>query len=212
MNQMTNNKKKYTIRNSKSIDEFEKNEKIKSVEGYDCIGPCYPANTFYYNPTNLALIKTPYPSCPIKPQSVVNPDGNKSVLELVSSKCDDENVGKGNLYFDIFSEHVQISTSSYNFLSEIYNLSTITDIVHFMTSSLDTLPIYSQRRVLKAIYEVYYKYVEFPKNLFAKKLLFILKNIYKINNLDENEILLKLNNVNNYKENINDLYKFFIDN
>jgi len=204
MNQITNNKKKYSVSNKSN-----KSEKIKSVEGYDCIGPCYPPDTFYYNPTNLTLIKNNYPSCPIKPQTITNPDGSKSGLNLVSSKCDNENIGKGHLYFDIFSDYVQISTSSDNFLSEIYNLSTIADVVHFMTSSLDTLPIYSQRRVLKAIYEVYFKYVEFPKNLFAKKILFILKNIYKINNFDENKILLKLNNVDNYKENINDLYKFF---
>lgn len=210
MNQITNNKKKYSISNNETINKNNKNAKIKSVDGYDCIGPCYPADTFYYNPINLTLIKNNYPSCPIKPPTIINPDGSKSSLKLVSSRCDNENINKGYLYFDIFSDYVQISTSSDNFLSEIYNLNTITDTVHFLSTSLETLPIYSQRRVLKAIYEVYYKYVEFPKILFAKKLLFVLKNIYKINNLDENKILLKLNNVNDYKENTtNDLYKFF---
>lgn len=179
--------------------------KIKSIEGYDCIGPCYPPNTIYYNPLNLTITLSEFPSCPIKEKVVLNSDGKKN--KIYSDRCYDKDINKGHMYFDIFSDYIQISTTSEKFLAEIYNLNNISDIVYFMSNSIDTLPIYSQRRILKAIFEVYYKYAEFPKNLFSKKILFVLKNIYKINNLDENKILKKLNNSSENK--ITDIYDYF---
>lgn len=197
-----NKKKIYTINNNqKNVED----KKIKSVEGFECIGPCYSPNTYYYNPLDLSLISTPFPSCPIKEKLVVGSDNN--IYKKKFDKCYDEDINKGKLYFDIFSDHIQISTSSENFLSEIYDLNNITDVVNFLSNTIDTLPIYSQRRLLRAIYDVYYKFIEFPKILFCKKLLFVLKNIYKINGLDENKILNKLNKIEH--NNIADLYSFF---
>jgi len=194
-----NKNKTYIVNNN-----FKKN-KIKTVEGYDCIGPCYPSNTYYYNPLDLSLISTPFPSCPIKPVNIVGDDGN--IHKKKFDKCFDEDINKGKLYFDIFSDYIQISSSSDDFLSEIYNLNNIADIVYFLSNSIDILPIYSQRRLLGAIFNVYYKFIEFPKLLFCKKLLFILKNIYKLFNLNEDKIQIKLNNLksNNYE----DLYSLF---
>ena len=199
-----NNEKKYVISNNYTNNNIDTN-KIKSIEGYECIGPCYPANTYYYNPSNLALISNSYPSCPIKEQQIVNPDG--SMYKKLSAECDEKDIGKGKLYFDIFDDNIQIATSSSNFLSEIYSLSTITDIVRFLTNDFDNLPIYSQRRLLEAIYSAYYKYIEFPKLLFVKKLLYILKNIYEITNLNEDKIIHKLNNIE--QTDTGNLYTYF---
>ena len=201
-----NNKKTHIITdNSNNSNNSNNTNKIKSIEGYECIGHCYPPNTYFYNPSNLALISNPYPSCPIKEQLITNPDG--SVYQKLSAKCNEEDINKGEIYFDIFSDNVQIATSSSNFLSDIYNLSNIADTVRFLTNEFDNLPIYSQRRILNAVYSTYYKYIEFPKLLFAKKLLFILKNIYKITNLNEDKIIHKLNNVKS--ANTDDLYTHF---
>ena len=200
-----NNKKTHPITNNSNNSNNSNTNKIKSIEGYECIGPCYPPNTYFYNPSNLALISNPYPSCPIKEQLITNPDG--SVYQKLSAKCNEEDINKGETYFDIFSDNVQIATSSSNFLSDIYNLSNIADTVRFLTNEFDNLPIYSQRRLLNAVYLTYYKYIEFPKSLFAKKLLFILKNIYKITNLNEDKIIHKLNNVKSL--NTDDLYTHF---
>lgn len=194
-------KKKYIINNLN-----EKNKKIKSIEGYDCVGQCYPPNTYYYNPLNLSLIYNPYPSCPIKPIDAIKDDN--TVYKKMSAKCNFEDIGEGESYYDIFSDNIQISTSPNNFLSEIYELNNISDVVNFLSNTVDTLPIYSQRRLLKAIFEVYYKYVEFPKMLFCKKLLFVLKNIYKISDIDVNDVLSKLNDFKDKKH--DDLYKIFI--
>jgi hypothetical protein len=189
----------------KTLSNNNDNNKIKSIDGNNCVGPCYPKNTFYYNPYNLVLTKSDRLSCPIKPQKKINSDGK--IEEINSNFCYDKDINKGHLYFDIFNDSVQISTSSNNFLKEIYRLNNIEDIVHFLSNSIEILPIYSQRRILKAIFEVYYKYPEFPKLLFSKKLLFILINIYKINNLDKNIIVTKLNNIQNLD---NDFYSYFI--
>lgn len=200
-----NNKKKYSITDNSNNSNNSATNKIKSIEGYECIGPCYHPNTYFYNPSNLALIINPYPSCPIKKQLITNPDG--STYQKLSAKCNEEDNNKGETYFDIFSDNVQIATSSSNFLSEIYNLSNIADTVRFLTNEFDNLPIYSQRRMLNAIYSTYYKYIEFPKLLFAKKLLFILKNIYKITDLNKDKIIHKLNNIE--LSNSDDLYTHF---
>lgn len=206
---MTTNNKKYVIKGgfdkNKSDNTNGQTEKIKSIEGYECIGPCYPPNTFFYNPSNLQLVMNPYPSCPIKEKKIINPDG--SVLKKISAKCKEEDINKGHLYFDVFSDSTQIATTPYNFLTDIYNLTNITDVVRFLSNDFDVLPIYSKRRLLDAIYSAYYRYVEFPKLLFAKKLLFVLENIYKITNLDEDKIILKLNNLNLTET--GDLYNFF---
>lgn len=196
-----NKKKSYKINNTLKNNN---DEKIKSVEGYDCIGPCYPSNTFYYNPLDLSIISNSYPSCPIKPTNVTS---NGKIVKKKSDKCFENDINKGNLYFDIFSDYIQIATSPCNFLSQIYNLNNISDIVNFLSNDFDTLPIYSQRRLLGAIYDVYYKYVEFPKLLFSKKLLFVLTHIYKITDLDEKKIKSKLDNLD--KTNYSDLYSIF---
>ncbi len=199
-NNNINKKKTYTLNNNP-----KNKNKITSVEGYECIGPCYSSNSYYYNPLDLSLISTPFSSCPIKEKSIIGSDGNTYKKNF--DKCYEKDINKGELYFDIFSDYIQISTSSENFLSEIYGLNNITDIVHFLSNTIDTLPIYSQRRLLGAIYDAYYRFVEFPKLLFCKKLLYVLKNIYLINDLDENKILTKLNKVES--NNFADLYSFF---
>ena len=181
------------------------NIKIKSIENYECIGPCYPANTPYYNPSNLALITNFFPSCPIKEQLITNSDG--LTYKKFYGKCNIDDINEEYLNFDIFSDTIQIATSHNNFITEIYNLNNITDIVRFLSNEFDIIPIYSQRRLLGAIYLTYYKFVEFPKLLFAKKLLFILKNLYEISNLNENKILYKLDNLE--YPNTKDLYSLF---
>lgn len=186
-------------------EKTNKKNKIKSTDGYECIGPCYPPDTFFYNPLNLGLFKNPYPSCPIREQKISNSDG--STYKKYSAECYKDDINSGYLYFDIFSDNIQIATNSDNFLSEIYYLNNISDIVRFISNEFDILPIYTQRRLLEAIYSTYYNYVEFPKLLFAKKLLFVLKNIYKIDYLNENKIMSKLNNLES--TNKQNLYSFF---
>lgn len=202
-NKIINNKIK--IYNNEKKSEIDKSQ-IKSINGFNCIGPCYPPNTIYYNPYTLTPIKSEFPSCPIKKRHIDLENGKKNFI--YADKCNDNDVNKGYITFDVFSDVVQICTTSIDFLKQIYGINNIVDVVHLLSNTIDTLPIYTQRRLLKAIFEVYYKYIEFPKILFSKKILNVLNNIYKLDKLNEKKIIDDLEKIYN---NSFDLFKYFLN-
>lgn len=207
-----NSKNKENLKNSNIAKDTKKNVQIKSVDGFNCIGPCYPPNTIYYNPLSFTPIKAIYPSCPIKKTTITNENNQKEII--FSDKCYEKDIGEGHIYFDIFNDSVQIANTPDIFLKQIYSIKNMYDVVVFLNSSIDNIPIYSQRRLLMAIYEVYYKYVEFPKQLFLKKIIRVLKQIYKITQeLDEKKVGLeldKLDKLDNLSKS-NDIYAFLIE-
>jgi hypothetical protein len=190
-----NNEIKLNPITSNQINSNEyKFKNIKSNNGYDCIGPCYPANTIYYNPLTLTPIKSVFPSCPINKKEI-NESGQKQYI--FADKCNATDINDEYLYFDIFDESVQIANSSDNFLKQIYNINNIVDVIYYLNNSINELPIYSQKRFLKAIFEVYYKYVEFPKIFFSDRILLILNEIYKINTkISNKQIMIDLDKIN----------------
>lgn len=173
--------------------------KIKSVNGYNCIGPCYPPNTIYYNPSTLIAIKSKYPTCPIK-KTEIDIDGQKKYI--YADKCNVSELNDEYLNFDIFNDSVQIANSSDDFLKQIYKILNISDVVIFLNNSIDIIPIYSQRRILKAIYDVYYKYIEFPKLFFSDKICKILTEIYKLKKISSKDILADLDKIQLNKQDI----------
>lgn len=200
---MNNNK---TKSKNKNIKDEKKNKIIKSIDGYDCIGPCYPANTIYYNPISLTPIKSTFPTCPIKKTISLQDSGEKTII--YANECKKSDITDEYKYFDIFDDSVQIANSSDNFLKQIYEINNIQEVVYFLNSSIDVLPIYTQKRILKAIHDVYYKYIEFPKLFFADKIFKILNEVYKINlKITSNELIKDLDivSLNSYE-----IYKFLI--
>ena len=201
INKDYNHKEKNEEEKNKKINPNEKNESkeynfknIKSKNGYDCIGPCYPSNTIYYNPLTLTPAKSPFPSCPINKREIIK-SGER--VNIFSDKCNILDVNDEYLYFDIFDDSVQIANSSDNFLKQIYNIFDIADVIYYLNNSIDELPIYSQKRFLKAIFEVYYKYVEFPKLFFSEKILKILRDIYDIDGkISNKQIMMDLDEIN----------------
>lgn len=189
-NKIKNNEKKSEINSSREY----KFKNIKSKDGYDCIGPCYPSNTIYYNPLTLTPAKSPFPSCPINKTEIIK-SGEK--VYIFSDKCNILDVNDEYLYFDIFDDSVQIANSSDNFLKQIYNINNIADVIYYLNNSIDELPIYSQKRILKAMFEVYYKYVEFPKLFFSNRILKILNEIYFIDDkITNKQIMADLDKIN----------------
>ena len=178
---------------------------IKSVNGYNCIGPCYPANTIYYNPTTLTAIKSNFPTCPVKKKEI-DIDGQKK--NIFADRCNASDINNEYLYFDIFDDSVQIANSSNDFLKQIYKISDISDVVMFLNNSIDIIPIYSQKRILKAIFEVYYKYIEFPKLFFSDKICKILTEIYKIKKISSKDIISDLDIL---KSNQYDIFVYFVE-
>ena len=171
----------------------------KTVNGYNCIGPCYPANTIYYNPSTLTAIKSKYPTCPIK-KTEVNVNGQ--IKYIFADRCNTSDINDEYLYFDIFDDSVQIANSSDDFLKQIYKIYDISDVVLFLNNSVDIMPIYSQKRILNAIYEVYYKFIEFPKLFFSDKICKVAKEILKLKKISSKDILSDLDKIKLNKQDI----------
>ena len=187
-----------------SNDKKHNFSNIKSVNNYNCIGPCYPPNTIYYNPSTLTAIKSKYPSCPIN-KTEIKINGEKKYI--YADKCNESNINGEYLNFDIFDDTVQIANTPNNFLKQIYGIQNISDVVIFLNNSIGTMELYSQKRVLKAIYEVYYKYVEFPKLFFLDKICKILSEIYNLKKISSKDIIHDLDLL---KSNTHDIYTFLI--
>ena len=184
-------------------DNSNVHKQVKSVNNYNCIGPCYPPYTIFYNPLTMASHKNEESVCPIKPKfSIIN--DKKQMIQF--DKCATEDINTNYMEFDIFNDFFQLATNYDMFLSQIYKINNITDSVHFITNSLEMLPIYSQKRLLNAIFEVYYRYIEFPKKIFIEKLQNVLEQVYQIENIDEKKILSDLNLI---QKSNTQLYQYF---
>ena len=80
--------KKELNQENKKISETSFKQ-IKSVNGYNCIGPCYPANVVFYNPLNLIAIKSKLQSCPIKKREIIN-DKKKKII--YNDRCQENDI------------------------------------------------------------------------------------------------------------------------
>lgn len=146
-----------------------------SIDGYDCLGPCYPPNTVFYHPLYFATFKTKDYVCPIK--KTVNKNGEK----ILTDYCDPKDANNDYQDFDIFEDIVQIANTPKSFLQQIYNIKTVEDIYRFLNDSIEELPIYTQKRILNCMYLTYYRNENFPKELFCEKVQKVIKNIYDLN-------------------------------
>lgn len=205
-NKNKNNENKNENYKQEQTNEIKSNKEykfknIKTDNGYECIGPCYPANTIYYNPLTLTPIKSAFPTCPI--------NNKETKKHIFADKCNILDVNDEYLYFDIFDDSVQIANSSDNFLKQIYNINNIADVVYYLNNSIDEIPIFSQKRILKAIFEVYYKYVEFPKLFFSDRILKILNEIYLIDDkISNKQVMSDLDKINS--ESL-EIYNYFLN-
>jgi hypothetical protein len=218
-NKKDKNDKNYKKGTSKNYDELNmksgngnnttNSNEIVSVNGIKCVGPCYPPNTFYYNPLTLTPIKVSnLPSCPTRNYEGIN-NGEKT--KLYYDICYPEDVNKDYTSFSLFDDVFKIANTPNNFLKQIYSINDITDLVNFLSNSFETLPIYSQKRLGKVIFEVYWKYIEFPKSLFVKNLVNILHKVYGIplNQLsDEKKTIKILDKISNDSL---DLYDYLLE-
>lgn len=198
------NKLKNKNKSISKTNKFNNDDTVITQKGYKCIGPCYPANTLYYNPLGLIGVISSYPSCPIK--KVMDKEYNNYIY---ADKCDAKDITPDYQNYDIFDDSVKIASTHNLFLSQIYNINDLQDVVKFLNDTIDSLPIYSQKRLLNSIFINYYKFNEFPLKLFIDKSINIFKSIYLIK-IDYDKIyknILKLNNKDLY----NDIFSYLID-
>lgn len=180
-----------------------KNEQIIYTEkGDKCISPCFPPNTLFYNPKNLSSIIESEPSCAIKPYTEITKDIETS---FYYGKCNIDDINDDYKNFHIFNDKIDIFHNDNSFLENIYDISDLYNLKIFLNDLIDDLPIYTQRRLLKSIFNVYYDFADFPRKIFIEKVKFVLENIYKIK-LSFNIISEDLNAI----QEKNELYNYFV--
>ena len=167
------NIKKKVIAEQNRTTKFNNDNNIDFPQGnqYKCIGPCFPANTLYYNPITLQAIKSKKDSCPIYPNL------NEATGKVkIKDKCIlNKNYNYEN--YDIFDDVVQVATSDNTFLEQIYNIKNIYDVELFLENDIKQLPNLSQKRIMNSIYKVYRDNDSFPSNNFIS----LAKNFIKKN-------------------------------
>jgi len=135
----------------KNDDNVKKNYEKKfpvSINNFNCIGPCYPPNTIFYNPITLnAAVSNVDSLCPIQ---------SKEQFDI----CNINDVSPDFKKFDIFEDIIQIGSTNELFLKQLYKIYNYTDAINFFNDDIDNLPIYSQKRILNSIYYSYKNSIE----------------------------------------------------
>jgi len=190
---ISNNQDNYTFNNIFNLP--------KSINGHQCIGPCYPPNTLFYHPIYLkAIIDDKEPFCPVF-KSYNEKDKQYEYVD----QCKAENVTPNYEKFELFEDIFQFATNDQNFLSQIYDINNINGASEYLEESIELLPVYSQKRILNCIYSIWAGNKNFPIELFANKLKYVLKSITNIDiSIDKikNKIIdsKKYNNIFDYFE------------
>lgn len=148
-----------------------------NIENNDCIGPCFPKNSYVYNPINLMLQFSDKDICPVKPYK--DSENKKNSFKDCKYKGDKEYLNFNPL--DNNNPYLLIAKNDDFFLKEIYNLNDINQVYDFINNQLNNLPIYTQKRILNAIFNSYIRDDLFPNNNYINSLKKILSSIYKIN-------------------------------
>ena len=163
-----------------------------------CIGPCFPKKNLYYNPITLQpIIEKNNSTCPIEP--FVKDD------ELIShKKCDEPSENYKN--YDMFNEFSKIASTPKHFLLQIYNIDNYNTMTHFIKNDIEFLPLYTQKRIINAIFLAYKTNTEFPHSLYIKNFVELFKKIYNIN-LNFNKTTKKISKYKN-NDNIDDIFNY----
>lgn len=191
---MESNKFFYNIiySNKYKNDVNQVNEEINDKNN-NCIGPCYPPNTVYYHPTHLiTLYDDEDYTCPIIR------DVSSGLIDY-NQKCNydaPQNTDDTDLL-------ITFSNNSYSFLKDIYNIKNYDDVINYLDINIRDLPIFSQKRILNSIYNVYINNENFPNKKFIYRIKNILEIVYNLK-LNSKKIYDNIINIRNKKKyNIN---------
>lgn len=176
-----------------------------SEGNHRCIGPCYPPNTLYYHPIFIRpLINKSFATCPIN-KTTINNEGK--TIDLYADECNKNNITEKFNDFNIFDNLFEIASTFENFLSQLYWINNINDVNLFLNDKIDEKTIYSQKRILNSIFQIYFLDINLALELFISKVKIVLKKIYDLD-LSNDKIKKNLFNIKK-KEKYNDIFLYF---
>ena len=156
---------------------FVSNKSNFDYSNNECIGPCFPKNNYIYNPISLVIDKTNDSMCPVKPFTNSN-------NERINFKECNYRGDKSYLNFDVLDHNnpfLLIARNDNLFLKEIYNINDINQAYDFINNEFNNLNIYTQKRIINAIFNSYIRDELFPNNTFINYTKKILSSLYKTN-------------------------------
>lgn len=174
-----NKNKNKSISNRLDNNNFSNNNIFNfpiSINGHQCIGPCYPPNNLFYHPIYLtSLMELEEPICPTF-KYFNDKEGTYDKID----QCRPEDITENFEKFELFEDTFQFASNEKFFLSQIYDINNLNGATEFLEESLELLPVYSQKRILNCIYSVWNGNKNFPTDLFCTKIKYLLKTIYHI--------------------------------
>ena len=187
----------------------------KSINGSQCIGPCYNAKTLIIHPLEMSIITNKNNFCPINSGT-----DSKMLTDICLNPIDSNDINYKDLEITMLNPYIDFN--SFKFLSIYYNILSIEDTYKWLDenkkSSLDT-----KIRILRNALFAFSSKIELIDNRLSDIFVHIIKkkyinkiynNIYKYISVERNNILFMENNLDkkeNYVERINFIVKVFIN-
>ena len=164
----------------------------KSKNNFQCIGPCYPANTTIIHPITFDLVTQDNPFCPIVPVERVFPDGDKLILnaDTCLKPTNENNI---NLGIEMLVPYFDFNYSQ--FLKIYYSIFSFEDALSYIENK-KYIPISTKIRILECAWKSFGKEIDIIDQRLVDIYIEIIKkkwidNIYKqinsyINIIDNN--------------------------
>ena len=193
----------------------------KSINGNQCIGPCYEAKTLIIHPISLELVTDTNNFCPINSRLEKNHDAR--LVDRCNNPTENKNIESKELELSMLNPYIDFS--SIRFLSVYYNIYTFEDALQWLENNIKS-PLETKIRIIRNalfafgsnIEMVDHRLVDFFIILIKKKYINkIYNNVYEYIGIVKNNIVFinpSENNIDkkeNFIERINFIVKIFIN-
>lgn len=140
----------------------------KSVKGYQCIGPCYKANTLIIHPTELTLVTNEDNFCPIDIRN------KYSLTDKCLNITSDQSTSKE---MEITMLNPYIDFSSKQFLATIYSIMSYDDALEWLNNNKSKC-LETKIRVMRHTLNVFGSNIELVDNILTEFVIYIIKHKY----------------------------------
>jgi hypothetical protein len=163
--------------NNLSIKKFN-----KSVNNYQCIGPCYPRNKWVLHPNTLEYISNTETSfCPINGITKLDPE-TKSFYVKHDDKCiiekdEDNSSAQSDEEITMNAVLPYLGFNLTDFLIQFYNISSYEDGIDWIEKN-PTVPLLTKKRIFEIILYIYGDKIDIVDNRTIDFFIEIINKIY----------------------------------